>query len=370
MIKRVFLALFGTALFIGVGITAFMVASHMLKTDSKKAMRAHAPMPVTLAQARTTAIKSEIGAAGETQETERIVLTARLSQPVMSVTIGAGNRVTKGQILLSFEQGLLQSSCNQASESVRRAKSRREYCELTYARLQRLYDQKLIARVELETAIQQLNDAQWQLQTAIGQLERATQDLSYITVHSPITGVVLERSINPGETPRLDEALVTLGAIDRIFLKARVPEKEITQVHLRQQAKVVFDSFRNEDFAGEIVKIDPSSDTNTKTFNAYIELPNVGLRLTPGLTAFARIYNSKTALAIPSICIVNPMGDVATVFTVDSNSVARVQPVKTGVSGGGLTEILGGLNEGDQVVAAGLEFLRDGQTVNVMEDRT
>jgi multidrug efflux pump subunit AcrA (membrane-fusion protein) len=64
------------------------------------------------------------------------------------------------------------------------------------------------------------------------------------------------------------------------------------------------------------------------------------------------------------------MGDVATVFTVDSNSVARVQPVKTGVSGGGLTEILGGLNEGDQVVAAGLEFLRDGQTVNVMEDRT
>jgi membrane fusion protein (multidrug efflux system) len=355
---------------IAVGITATIVVSHMLRTDPKKAMRVHGPMPVRLAQAKVTAINDVIGASGETEEIERVLLTARISQPVLSVRVNVGDRVSQGQILVSFEQRVIQASVDEAKEARNRAQGNREYCELNLTRLLRLYDQKLIAKVELEAASQQVKEAQWQLQSAMGQLERALQDLSNTTVKSPITGIVLERSINVGEAPKLDAPLVTLGLIDTIFMKSRVPENEITQVHLKQEAEVVLDSFRNEVFTGEIVKIDPSSDTTTKTFTAYIRLPNEGLRLTPGLTGYARIRNSKTAMAVPSICIMNPMGQTATVFYVDSASVAHIQRVKIGIAAGGLTEIVDGLKEGDAVVAAGMQFLKDGDRVNSMEDRT
>ena len=364
------LSVIGGVLLIGIGVATVVVVSHMLKTDSKKAMLVHGPMPVTLAQGKVVAINHVIGASGETEEVEKVTLTATISQPVASVKVNVGDRVAKNEVLLSFEQRVVQAMVNEAKENRNRAESSRDYCELNYSRLLRLYNQRLVAQIELEAAGQKMKDAWWQLQSAISQLEKALKDLNSTTVRSPIAGVVLERSAAAGETPKLDAPLLTLGVIDSIFMKARLPEDKITQVHLRQQAEVVLDSFRNEVFSGEIVKIDPNSDPKTKTFVAYIKLPNEGLRLTPGLTGFARITNLKTTLAIPNIGIVNSADEAATVFAIDSNSVAHLKRVKVGISGGGFTEIVEGLKEGDNVVVAGIEFLKDGDRVNcIMEDK-
>jgi RND family efflux transporter MFP subunit len=147
-----------------------------------------------------------------------------------------------------------------------------------------------------------------------------------------------------------------------------VPEDKISYVHVQQEAEVLFESFPNEVFTGEVVKIDPHADPQTRTFNVFIKMPNSNLRLKPGLTGFARIKNYKTALAIPTISVMNPVGESATIFTVDQNAQVHIRRVKIGVSASGLTEIIEGLQEGDNVITTGVQFLKDGDKVQIMED--
>lgn len=356
-------------LFLAVSLVAAFMAFHMIRIDPKKARRAREPLPVTVARARISSIRAVIGAPGETEAAEKIVLTARISQPVVSVKVHVGDRVTREQDLIQFETRVLQASFQEAEERQAKAASDLQQAERNYARLSRLYEQNLIARVEWESAAQQVKNAQWELKSAASQLERAKQELQYTSVRSPVTGIVLERSINVGEIPKVDAPLLTLGVTDTLFLKARVPEKEITQVRIGQPATVLLDSFPDRTFPGQIAKIDPTSDVTTRTFSVYIRIGNEGLNLTPGLTGLCRIENTKTALAVPSVCIVQSTGDLSTVFALGADSVVRIRSIKTGISGGGLTEVLEGLQEGDPVVAAGIAFVKDGDRVHVMEEQ-
>ena len=355
---------------IGIAITLVVVITHMLKTDPRKAMLVHGKMPVRLAQAKVETINDVIGASGQTQEFEKVTLIDKISQPIVSVKVNIGGLVKRGQVLIEYEKRLIKATVEEAKENLNKTKSNLDYCKVNYGRLLNLYNKNLIAKTELEKADEQVKEAQWEYSSAIRQLEKAMQDLNYTTVKSPITGIVLERPVNPGETPKSDEPIVILGIIDNIFMMANVAENKISYIHLKQGADVIFDSFSNEVFKGEIVKIDPNTDPKTRTFIVYIKIPNNNLKLKPGLTGFARIKNYKMAVTVPSISVVNPVGETATVFVVDSNSIAHIKRVKIGVSAGGLTEIVEGLKEGDKVITAGIEFLREGDKIKVMEDKS
>ena len=99
MTKKRMLLCIGITVFImvvGLGISGVIVVSHLLRTDPRKAMLVHGPMPVSLAQARVSPINDIIGASGTTEEIERIVLTAKISQPVVSVKVRSLLTVTVG----------------------------------------------------------------------------------------------------------------------------------------------------------------------------------------------------------------------------------------------------------------------------------
>lgn len=367
--RKRLLSLIILVVLIGIGITIVIVISHMLKTDPSKAMRVHGKMPVRLAKAKVETIKDIIGASGQTQEFEKVTLIDRISQPATSVKFNLGDKVERGQILIEFEKKVIKAIVDEAKESLNKTKTNLEYSKLNYNRLLTLYNQNLIAKAELEKAEEQVKEAQWKYSSAIRQLEKALQDLNYTTVRSPVKGIVLERLINPGETPKLDTPIITLGIIDSIFMTAKVAEDKISYVHLKQPAEILFSSFPNEVFKGEIAKIDPNTDPKTRTFTAYMKIPNTNLKLTPGLTGFARIENYKRSLAVPSISVINPVGETATVFIVDSNFIVHIKRVKKGVSADGLTEIIEGLKEGDSVITAGIEFIKDSDKVRIMEDK-
>ncbi len=348
---------------------AIQVVLHMIRTDPTKARLVKGKMPVSVNPVEIKTIDYVIGASGQTQEFGKAALTARIEQPVISVKVNIGERVQKGQVLLEFDQKLMKAIVDQAKDSFNRTKTGLDYSKLNYQRLLNLYNQNLIAKVDLEKADEKVKDAEYEYSTAVRQLGKATQDMDFTTVRSPITGIVLEKTVNTGETPKLNEQMFLLGVIDNIFTVAKVPEEKISYIHLKQEGEVHFDSFPNDVFKGEIVKIDPQTDPKTRTFNAFMKILNKNLKLTPGLTGFARIIYHKKALVAPSISIINPVGENATVFIVDSNSIAHIKQAQIGISAGGLTEILGGLKEGDNVVFAGIQFLKDGDRVNVMEGK-
>jgi RND family efflux transporter MFP subunit len=365
--RRKFVVLILAAAFVAFTVTVFIVISHMVRTDPSKARLVHAKMPVTLSPVKLQTINYVIGASGQTQELETAILTARIAQPVTSVKVKIGDRVHRGQVLLEFEQKLMNAFVNQAKNHLAEAATNLDYSRLNYQRLSNLYKQNLIAKVDIEKADELVKSAEHEYATAQHQLEKARQDMNFTVVRSSVTGIILERTVNPGETPRMDAHLVTLGIIDDVFMMAKVAEDKISYISLKQEAEVLFDSFPNITFKGEIVKIDPNTDPKTRTFIAYLRILNKDLKLMPGLTGFSRIFFNKKALVVPSISVLNPVGEHATVFLVDSDSIVHLKKVKIGISSGGVTEILEGLNEGDNVAFAGIQALKDGDKINVME---
>ena len=85
----------------------------------------------------------------------------------------------------------------------------------------------------------------------------------------------------------------------------------------------------------------------------------------PGLTGFARLKHSRRALAVPSTAVLNPVGDHASVFVIDPQRRAHQRSVRLGVVSGALTEILSGLQEGDQIAVTGQLYLLENDEVRI-----
>jgi RND family efflux transporter MFP subunit len=135
-------------------------------------------------------------------------------------------------------------------------------------------------------------------------------------------------------------------------------------VQLGLPAETTFPAFPSEVFKGTVWKIDPNIDPITRTFTTYIKIENPDFRLKPGLSGFARIRRTaKDVLAVPSIAIVNPSGEQASVFVVDGNNLANLRKVRPGIVVDAMTEISDGLKEGDKVVTVGQFYLKDNDKV-------
>jgi membrane fusion protein (multidrug efflux system) len=190
-------------------------------------------------------------------------------------------------------------------------------------------------------------------------------DLGNTKIVSPVGSVILTRTVNPGEITNIGEEVFELGPIEQVYMVAAVPTDKTGFVTLGMGAEVSLDSFPGEVFKGQVVKIDAVASVTTRTFSAYIRINNPGLRLRPGVTGYARLERSHSALAVPSVAILNPVGDKATLFVVDAQNRARIREVRPGLMADGMTEILDGLETGEKVVTVGQLELREGDRVSI-----
>ena len=121
-------------------------------------------------------------------------------------------------------------------------------------------------------------------------------------------------------------------------------------------------------YGGKVVKIDPNIDPVTRTFTTYVEIKNDDFRLKPGLSGFARIRRSaKDVLAVPSIAILNPSGEQASVFVVDDSGHANMLKIRPGIVVDAMTEVTDGLKEGEKVVTVGQLYLNNNDKVRTTE---
>lgn len=267
-----------------------------------------------------------------------------------------------------------------------------------YHRIKTLWEQKVVALVDVEQAKVRwdearsaLASAQFELVTAENDLKnapvvaqaridaarfklglaeqevaRAERDLANTTVTAPSGGIIAQRSVNPGEWKKSGEALFVLGRIDPIYAVAYIEQEKSPYVALEQSAEVVFDAYPTRVFHGKITRIEPSIDPVKRTFKVFVPLENASLELRPGMAAFARIRRVRQATLVPRLAVINPTGAPstdATVFVLEDSKVS-VRKVKLGQSEGlGRFEVLGGLRPGELVVIHGQQDLNSGDRV-------
>lgn len=180
------------------------------------------------------------------------------------------------------------------------------------------------------------------------------------TIRSPISGVIQTLDVRQGMTLNAGQTLAQVSGLGTVWLNAALLEAQAGQVRVGASVRSELTAFPGQSFFGKVIAILPTAQAESRTLTVRIELPNRGGRLRPGM--FATVHfagNGAAALLVPSEAVIRTgKRDLVMV----AGAGGRYQPVevKVGREGGGKTEILAGLGEGQKIVASG-QFLLDSE---------
>jgi membrane fusion protein, multidrug efflux system len=350
------------------GLLVFLTVIHIINTTPSRARLVHAPAPVETVPVRRQDLNEVIGGSGAIEQAQTVQLTSQVTAEVLEVRVKIGDGVKKGDLLVRWDDRLITATleANRAYVDSSNIKIKDETRQVE--RYQALEKKNMGTPLELEKSEMSLADAKEALAKATLSLRQAELDLEHVKLAAPLDSIVLERLVNPGENTHRDQVVMKLGSLNNVLLAAKIGEDKLHSVQLDLPAAASFPAFPGERFEGKVVKIDPNIDPVTRTFTTYVEIKNTDFRLKPGLSGFARIRRSvRNVLAVPSISIMNPSGEQASVFVVGPDQHATVHKIRPGVIVDAMTEVRDGLKEGEKVVTAGQLYLNNNDKVRTTE---
>ena len=217
------------------------------------------------------------------------------------------------------------------------------------------------AQIGVDTA--RLKQARAQVLQNQASLKQLEEQLSYTTIVAPMDGVILSRDVEIGDAVSSILVLgstatlvMTEGDINQVYVQGKVDEADIAHVYMGQPARIKVESFRDRSFNGKVTKIAPLGveKDNVTTFEVRVSIDNAGGELKANMTANAEILldEHKGVLTVPENAVSYDNNKNASVQVPDDKQKdgTRKVSVKVGLSNGSVTEIVGGLKEGDRVV--------------------
>ncbi len=325
-------------------------------------------------------ITERISLVGSLRAKHRVEVTPKFSGRVLAIAVDRGDAVREGQVIARLEDDELRQQVRSAEASlqVARASQAQREAELKsvkvaldrYDGLRRdgvISSQQLEqAQTGVEVSEAQANLAKAQVAQAEAQLEELRIRLGQTDILSPLTGVVAQRYVHPGALVSINTPIVLVLDLARLVTVINVPERDIDKVQVGNPARIFVDAIGGEEFEGQVVRISPLLDSQTRTAQVEIELPNPTGRLMAEM--FARVdlnlTTERQALLIPRDALTYRSNRPG-VFVVESE-VVRFQSIETGLTEGDRIEVLSGLSEKETVVTRGANLLKNGDSVQVI----
>ena len=279
------------------------------------------------------------------------------------------DRVKAGQVLAELDPSLFRAALDQSRGNLANAKAQERLAEANERRARALFEKDYIARAELDQAVQALGSARAQVATAAAQVRRDTTNLRYSIIRSPVSGIVVSRNVDVGQTVAASFQTPTLFAIaqdlKRMQIDTTVAEADVGSVRVGQAVRFTVDAFPGREFEGKVRQIRLNSQVlqNVVTYDVVIDVSNPEEILLPGMTAFVGIVvaERRNVPRIPLAALrYRPVEDGAaprppdsgekTVYRLERGKAVPVA-VRTGIADGKFAELVaGGLREGEALV--------------------
>ena len=312
-----------------------------------------ARVQVATAPVRQAPVVERIESIGTARAREAITVTSRVSGIVAAINFEEGQHVAAGHVLIELDRSQQVAAHDRARAAADDARTR-----LNRAR------QLRATQAVAEAQIDQLEAA---LRQAEAQVREAAARIEEMKIIAPFAGRVGLRQVSLGALIQPGTAVTTLDDLSRLRVEFAVPEVFVARLATGQRVDATSPAFGERRFAGVVTAIDTRIDPATRSVRAIAEFPNPDESLKPGLFLNIALTLSErpAALLVPEEAI-DPVGDRAFVFAVRNGRAVR-QQVKLGTRVRGEVEVLEGIAPDEQVVVRGLQRLRDGIPVNVVE---
>ncbi len=357
MIKRMVIMLFAVALVFG-GVFGFQAFKGAMIKKFLSQMSAP-PQTVSTTTAERQDWQQQLEAVGSLRAVRGADLSFEVSGVVDAISFKSGDDVKEGTELIKLR----------AEEDVARLaqlQAMAELSQITFERDQRQFKAQAVSQATLDTDAANLKNAR-------AQVAQQQAVINKKTLRAPFPGHLGLRAVDLGQYLPAGTVIVTLQALDPIYVDFWLPQQSIDQVKLGQTVTVRVDAYPERTFTGEIAATNPKVDPNTRNVQVRATLQNADHKLLPGMYATIGITTGSPQphITLPQTAITyNPYGE--TIYVVDEKGkdangqpqlVARQTFVTTGPTRGDQVAILSGLNGGETVVTAGQLKLHNGSPV-------
>ena len=265
---------------------------------------------------------------------------------IQKLNVEVGDFVSAGQILAEMDRVQLEQ-----------AELRLKNDETELARVKQLYAEGGISQSDYEA-----------LELAFNVSRSSYENLQENTVlRAPVSGVISARNYDRGDLYSMGQPIYTLQQITPVKLLVPISETDYTKVKRGDKVTITADALPGRSYTGTVVRLYPTIDPATHTFNAEVRVANEKRELRPGMYARVTVdYGGVESVVVPDAAVLKLQGSgQRTVFVLNADNTVSVRTVETGRHMGTKYEILSGLEEGEQVLTGGHSNLRSGDKVEV-----
>ncbi len=334
-----------------------------------RAFNAPEPPPAFLTAAIARGDLTEaITANGIINPTRVVNVGTQVSGTVASLNADFNDRVEAGQVLLRLDPALFASRLSASEANLAQVRAQAALQTANARRAAELVAKDYISRQEYETTLASARGTEAQVRAAAAQVAQDRANLEFSVIRAPVSGVVISREIDLGQTVAAAFSTPTLFKIardlSRMQIEAAVAEADIARVKPGQRVLFTVDAYGGRSFEGSVrqIRLNPTTQQNVVTYTVVVEAANPDGALLPGMTADARfmVAERRGVLLLPNAALgFRPEGfkpargladDEAVVFEAVAG-IAEPRRIRLGVSDTANTEITGGpLEAGDKVI--------------------
>ncbi len=343
-------------------------------------------------------VTQTVSANGTLNPVTLVSVGTQVSGTVKKLHVDFNDQVKAGQVLAELDDAIYSAQVRQSDASVASAQASLQLARANEARMKSLFQQEYVSRQELDQAVQAREAAEAQARLTRAQNDRDRANLGYSVIRSPVSGVVVDRQIDVGQTVAASFQTPTLFKIAQDLTQMQIyttfAEADIGAIRVDQPVRFNVDAFPNRSFRGKVkqIRLNPTTQQNVVTYNVVVAVENPEQTLLPGMTAYVSIVvaQKKGVLLVPNTALrfkpaeadkadkaaEKPNGEPAksangsrtggqpgaggerrrrdagsgTVHVLEDGRLKAVK-VSTGITDSRFTEVAGGeLKEGDKVI--------------------
>ncbi|RLD81340.1 MAG: hypothetical protein DRJ10_06300 [Bacteroidetes bacterium] len=281
-------------------------------------------------------------------------ISPEINGQVQTIHVKEGNYVQKGQLLVSLNSDIIQSSINELETSLELAKT-------VFSKQEELWSQKIGSEIQYLESKNNKESLESKLNGLYIQRSKSR-------IKAPISGIVDVIRVKKGELAMPGAQIIQMVNISNFYVNAAVSEKFIAAVKRGNPVTISFPTYPDWNIDTKVYRIGNIINLANRTFTLQAKVNNKENKLKPNMLAVVRFqdFEMQEALVVPSIIIKEDFKGKY-LYTIETNSepIARKKYVKTSLSNDEGTVITEGIKIGDKVIVEGYNLVKDGMGVNI-----
>ena len=351
--------------------TFTLIATTLLITscgnDNKKVSVSTLPsIAVKVNKVHNNKNESFLSVSGKIQAVKSADLSTRMMGYVDKVHVNVGDKVVKGQLLVSLNNTDLEAKKAQVNASITQAKAAYINAEKNYNRFQNLYKSSSITQKEMDDMTANYQTARAGLEAANQLKKEIKAQFAYSNIIAPFSGVVTRKNIENGDMASPGMPLISIENPNAFEVIAMVPETEISEIKKETEVRVLVKSI-NSTISGKVTEVSSSSKNTGGQYLVKIKLEKTTTPILSGMFATVQFpLKTKTnnmVLISKDAVIYN--GQLTGIYTVSQSNTALLRWLRLGRTYGNQVEVLSGLSKDESYIISSKGKLYNGATITI-----